>query len=232
MSTYFLINLAALSIPLLFSFHPKFPFVKHWNSFLKACFITSVPFLLWDAIFTRIGVWGFNALHIYGSGLLGMPWEEFLFFFCIPYACVFTFYGLEILLRDHSRLKYLDERSRWVYLGLGVVLIPLGVMFSDLSYTSVTFLSMGSFGLILYRKNPPHLFLTLATYILTLVPFFLVNGMLTGSWISQEVVWYNDTENLSLRMGTIPIEDAFYGMLLIMMNITLFIYFRGKRGAL
>jgi lycopene cyclase domain-containing protein len=56
----------------------------------------------------------------------------------------------------------------------------------------------------------------------TLIPFFIVNGILTGSFIPGEVVWYNDEENLGFRLGTIPLEDVFYGMLLLLLNIVIF----------
>ena len=86
MSTYLLVNLSAISIPLVFSFHPRFPFVNHWSSFSKACITTAIPFLIWDAIFTRLGIWGFNEKHTSSIDFIGMPMEEYLFFLCIPYA--------------------------------------------------------------------------------------------------------------------------------------------------
>ena len=52
-----------------------------------------------------------------------------------------------------------------------------------------------------------------------LIPFFIVNGILTGSFIEQEVVWYNNDENLNFRLMTIPIEDVLYAFTLILSNL-------------
>jgi len=55
----------------------------------------------------------------------------------------------------------------------------------------------------------------LISYSVVLIPFLIVNGLLT----SIPVVIYNNEENLGFRIFTIPFEDIFYGMLLFMMNI-------------
>ena len=53
-----------------------------------------------------------------------------------------------------------------------------------------------------------------------------MNGILTGTGINQEVVWYNNSENLGIRMGTIPVEDSLYSLSLMLMNITILEYLK------
>jgi lycopene cyclase domain-containing protein len=79
----------------------------------------------------------------------------------------------------------------------------------------------------LLRKYFRHFHLTafLIAYLIILVPFLVVNGFLTAI----PVVLYNDAENLGLRIYTIPFEDVFYGMLLVMMNVAGFEWLR-RRG--
>jgi len=65
------------------------------------------------------------------------------------------------------------------------------------------------------------------TFLVILVPFLLVNGILTGSFIKQEVVWYNDHENLGIRIFTIPVEDFGYAFSLILFNLLLISKLKG-----
>ena len=50
------------------------------------------------------------------------------------------------------------------------------------------------------------------SYLIILIPFLLVNGLLTGSFLDNPIVWYSESEILGYRIFTIPVEDAFYGM--------------------
>lgn len=62
----------------------------------------------------------------------------------------------------------------------------------------------------------------LITYLVILPFFFASNGLLTGSLLDAPIVWYNNEHNLRLRLTTIPIEDVFYGLLLILLNLALY----------
>lgn len=59
------------------------------------------------------------------------------------------------------------------------------------------------------------------TFLIILVPFIIVNGILTGSFIENEVVWYNNDENLGIRFFTIPVEDFAYAFSMILFNLLL-----------
>ena len=65
-------------------------------------------------------------------------------------------------------------------------------------------------------------------YTVLLLPFLIVNGILTGTGLESPVVWYNNTENLGIRLLTIPVEDIFYGKLLILMNLLIYQHLKRK----
>jgi lycopene cyclase domain-containing protein len=55
-----------------------------------------------------------------------------------------------------------------------------------------------------------------------LIPFFIVNGILTGSFIEVPIVSYNNSENLGIRLFTIPIEDIGYAFSMLFGNLMIF----------
>ena len=73
--------------------------------------------------------------------------------------------------------------------------------------------------IIAIRFLPKVLTTYFITFLMILVPFFIVNGLLTGSFIQGEIVWYNNAQNLNIRFFTIPVEDIGYGYSLILLNI-------------
>ncbi len=215
---YLTINIASVIIPLAFSFYPKANFSKKWKYVLPAIGITAVLFIIWDIVFTGMGVWGFNTRYLLGIYVFGLPLEELLFFFCIPYACVFTYFALTYLVeRD-----YLFPHHELISSLLVVLLLVAGSYYLDKWYTGVTFLLTGLFlAFQMLRLKPRYMGRFYFAFIFILVPFFIVNGILTGMFIDESVVWYNNDETLGIRIGTIPLEDVFYGMLMILLSISI-----------
>ena len=170
-------------------------------------------FIPWDIAFTVNGFWGFNPAYLSGIEFLSLPLEEWLFFICIPYACIFTHYALLELFPNFS---FSERTIDIIIISLLTILTIVLWYYYDRWYTLVNFI----YGLIVlgigynYFRNKLQPFL--ATYLIILIPFFLINGILTGTGIEDQVVWYNNNENLGIRMLTIPVEDTIYnlGMLL------------------
>lgn len=190
-----------------------------------AILIPGIIFIAWDEFFTRLGVWGFNEEYLSGLYMGSLPIEEILFFICIPYACVFTYEALKYLVsKDH-----LGTKQKIISFALILVCLFIGAFNIDKWYTASTFLSLAIYlAILLFLKRDLFLGRFYFAFLFILIPFFLINGILTGSGIEEPVVWYNDDENLGLRIATIPIEDVFYGMLLVMMNVSIFEWLQRK----
>lgn len=221
--TYLFVNLGCLFVPFLFSFHHRYPFRKEWRYFWPANMVVSVSFLAWDSLFVSWGVWGFNKDYLIGLKVLNLPVEEILFFLCIPYACVFTYFVCAKNIKQRIPEHY---GKLWLYGFLAFSFIMTLVSHQKL-YTAATaiFLFFSLLYVVWKRKDISMLVLS---YLLVSPFFFLSNGVLTGSWTSTPIVWYNNTENIGIRLGSIPVEDFFYGFLLILWNVLLYEHFRSK----
>lgn len=218
-SLYLLINLFTVIVPVIFSFHPKLQFYKHWKAFFLSSIIVALAFILWDIQFTKLGVWGFNPNYVTGIFLDNLPIEEVLFFICIPFSCVFTYHCLNIF----YQYKWKPKTETFFIIILSILLFAIGIINYDKLYTFYTFVSIAILLILLkFAIKITWLPKLLSIYPILLIPFFIVNGILTGTGIKQPVVWYNNVENLGIRLLTIPIEDIFYGFELILLNVFLY----------
>lgn len=214
--TYFLVDFFTILIPFVFSFHPRIQFHRYFKPYLIANLVSASIFVTWDILFTKAGVWGFNEKYISGIHFYNLPLEELMFFFCIPFACLFTYHCFSIFFR----IRWSKSWTDYILLSLTFTLLIIGIMNPDRAYTSMTFLSTGLL-LLLFRFifKVDWLDRLFATYLVLLLPFFIVNGILTGTGLKEPVVWYNNEENLAIRILTIPVEDVVYGFELIAITI-------------
>ena len=219
--TYLLINVATVFFPLLLSFDKRVAFYKSWKFIWPGMGITGLLFLIWDVLFAVKGVWSFNAKYILGITLLGLPLEEILFFLTVPFACIFIYECL----RYYVKWQPADFIVSAIC-GATVVYGILNCLFNyQRLYTLVTFATLTPIlAYVFFVMRAKWLNRFFLAYAVTLIPFYVVNGLLT----SIPVVLYNNAQNLGKRIGTIPLEDHFYCMALLLMNIAFFEYFRKK----
>ncbi len=222
---YLLINIASFSVPFIYSFEKKMRFIQYWKSVFLAIVLVAIPFLIWDVIFTKNGVWGFNPTYYLGVTIYGLPLEEILFFICIPYASIFTHYAFRYFFKD---IQLSNKLTRFITISLLITAVIVLVFSFPKAYTKVNFslfLSLMIYALVVKDKILNRFYIT---FLLVLVPFFIVNGLLTGSFIEEQVVWYNNAENLGVRIGTVPVEDAFYAFNMLYMSLVLIEKFKLK----
>ena len=225
MFTYLLVNFLTVIVCFIFSFHPRIQFQRYFGSFLAAAVLVAIPFILWDAWFTKMGVWWFRERYTMGLRLLNLPVEEWLFFICIPFSCVFTWYCLN----KFFNLSWADRYNLAVAVTGIAFCVTAAVVFHQQIYPFVT--ALATAGTLLYLHFIAKVrWLSRATLVyLVLMPgFLLVNGVLTGSGIDNPIVNYNEEELIGLRIFTIPVEDAIYGYTLILLNIYFFELFRKR----
>lgn len=175
-------------------------------------------YIAWDIFFTAKGVWHFNENYITGIKLYNLPIEEVLFFFIVPYCCVFIYECIRCYFPNLKNKHTADV----MLMVLALALWMTGIVFYNKYYTSWTFILNAFFiTLIYFFRNyfkPFDAASFLVSYCIMLIPFLIVNGFLTAI----PVVLYNDAQNLGFRIYTIPFEDIFYGMLLILMTIVIY----------
>jgi lycopene cyclase domain-containing protein len=227
-SLYLWLNVLTLAGPLVRSFEPRVSFRSRWSSSLPSIALVALLFVAWDALFTWLGVWGFNSRYLVGLSALGLPIEEWLFFLTVPYACLFSYDCLNYFFPTKSDANW----SRLAALGLAVTSAVLAIVYSDRLYTvaACALSAVCMFGA--WRVRPSFLAAFIRLYLVSLVPFFLVNGILTGAVTDEPIVWYDDAENVGIRLFTIPVEDAFYLLALLWLNVSLYeMGARRKRAA-
>ncbi len=160
--------------------------------------------------------------YVSGIYFLQLPVEEILFFICIPFSCVFTFFCLD----KFYDLTWSDKSERNFVLFLFTLLVVIALIFGERLYTSITFITT-AFALVFLKFifRVKWFGKAISVYAILLVPFLIVNGILTGSGLQQPVVIYNKTEIMNIRLFTIPVEDVFYGLELFLLNLALYKYF-------
>ena len=206
--TYSLVLFFTAIICFVASFDRRLRFDRHFGAFIKAAVLVAIPFIAWDVWFTAKGVWWFNTDYTLGIIIAGLPLEEWLFFICIPFSCVFTYYCLD----KFYKMEWLSGFNNLIVFVTVIVCSVVALLHYDKIYTLVTAIAT-ILTLIYLHFIVRAKWISKASFVFSvlMLGFFPVNGVLTGFGLESPIVNYNPNNFLGIRMITIPIEDAVYG---------------------
>ena len=148
-----------------------------------------------------------------------------MFFIVVPYASVFIYACLVAYMKTDP----LKKIHRPFLLILSFVLIIVAAVQYQRIYTSITFFATSLLILYNLKMNREWLSMFLLSYFVVMIPFLAVNGILTGSFIEEQVVWYNPAHILNIRIVTIPVEDSIYNLMMFLMTVQFMEFFKRRK---
>jgi lycopene cyclase domain-containing protein len=213
MSLYAWIIIGTITGPFFLSFDKKVHFYSYWKALFPALLLIGTAFLIWDEYFTIKQIWGFNPTYLGGIYLGHLPLEEVFFFLVVPYACVFIY---EVLKAYFPQVKMEKTTRIFTFLFTFAGLI-FGIMHMENWYTASACIVSAMLTIWFYFINRATWFPSFVfAFLIALVPFLIVNGILTGAVTPKPIVWYSEHHIMGPRIITIPMEDLFYNYAMLL----------------
>ena len=210
MSLYALVILLSFAGPFALSFDKKVSFYKEWSFVFIATLIVALPFPIWDELFTQWGVWGFNADYLLKIYIGRLPLEEVLFFIVIPYNFIFLLKVVQAYFPNRNKKRIAPVFAFIFTATSGLWMLLYGANY----YTFLAAFLSAALTILLRNRKWYQDFMW--TYLLCLIPFFIVNGILTGAFTDAPIVWYSEKHIIGWRMISIPFEDLYYNYALLL----------------
>lgn len=220
-AAYLLIVLAALGIPLVFWLGTKVYFFQKWRAILWSIGFASGLFLLWDQVFTGMGVWHFNPKYILGINLFYLPLEEILYFITVPLANLFIYESIRTYYPP-GRKQITGKIIGWV---LAVACAALFVIHFKSLFTSITCLLL-AISLInhFWVTKGNYINYLLFTWLVSLAPMVLIYMFSMGLPIQE----FEAKHITGWKVGPIPVELFLYHMLYLLWMIPVYEKFKIK----
>ncbi|WP_312208511.1 MULTISPECIES: lycopene cyclase domain-containing protein [Empedobacter] len=223
--TYILILFFTIIICFISSFDSRILFHRHFGAFFKAALVVAVPFIAWDIWFTAKGVWWFNTDYTLGFVIGDLPLEEWLFFICIPFSCIFTYFCFD----NFFKLDWLSSFNNLIVFFSVIVCSIVVLLYYDRIYTLLTaVITLVVLFYLHFVRRVDWIGKSSFVFTILMLGFFPVNGILTGTGLQSPIVNYNPDNFIGIRMGTIPIEDAVYGYTQFLLVLYFFKKFNSK----
>jgi len=217
--TYLLIDLGLLLfIVLLFSIK-QLNFARNSKFIILAVLINVFAFSVPTEFLTQLKVIVFNPPYLTGLTLWELPVEELLLSLVLPLCGLAIYLFLNVRFPDNTPEKYSLAVSN-IMLGICIAMLYFG---HQKLYTVFTFSLLLVFLLYIeYVNKLRFMYQFYRAYLVSLLPFYLVYGLIT----SLPVLQFNTAETLNFSLFNIPFESHFYFMGMLLLSIYLYELFK------
>ncbi|WP_158798288.1 lycopene cyclase domain-containing protein [Pedobacter sp. L105] len=219
--TYLLIDLGLLLIPVLLFSIKQLNFTNDSKFIILAVLINVFTFSVPTEFLTQFKVVVFNPPYLTGMTLWELPIEELLLLLVLPLSGLAVYLFLNIRFPDNNLEKYSLALSH-IIMGICIAMLYFG---HRKFYPLFTFSILLAFMLYIeYVNKIRFMYRFYRAFIISLVPFYLVYGILT----TLPAVQYNQLETLNFNLGHIPFESHFYFMAMLLLSVYLFELFKSR----
>ena len=177
MSLYFILLTASGAVPLLLSYDKRLQFYKQWKYVFPSILLVALVYIIFDVDFTNRDIWGFNPDYLSGIYLFSLPLEEILFFAVIPYASIFLHESIREYFPKLELQRSLNKGLLIVFILMNVLIAIINADKNYTFYIAIKLAAVLLFALLLKSRVTRSFFITFGVI---LVPFLIVNGILTG----------------------------------------------------
>ncbi|KIO76633.1 hypothetical protein TH53_13870 [Pedobacter lusitanus] len=217
--TYLLINLVLLLLPVLLFSIRQLNFTNNSKFIVLALLITVFAFSIPTEFLTQFKVIVFNPPFLSGMTLWQLPIEELLLSFILPLCGLAVYLFLNYRYPDNNPDKYSLAFSN-IMLGICIAMLYFG---HKKLYTLYTFSILLLFILYIeYVNKIRFMYRFYRAFLVTLIPFYVVYGLLTNLPVLQ----YTSSETLNFSQFNIPFEAPFYFMGMLLLSVYLFEFFK------
>lgn len=217
---YLLILLVLAGITLFLFIKKSIVFIMEFKYMLPAVIFSGTIFIMLNIRFLQAGIIRFNENFLVGKNILNLPVEEWLFLLIISLFAFSVYILVNVKFEKFEKPNLFYIISILLLVGFATEawfsrqkLVPFFVFFLLAIYLGYT---------LLRNRFKPHLTKFYISYLIVVVPFFLIKLVLNA----LPVILYNNDFTLGIRLAGIPVEQFANLFLLMLINITIFEYLR------
>lgn len=209
-------DLLLLIVPLILGFNKAVHFSQLLKPSLLASFFMAMLCSSLSYALVSSKIIGFNDDFTIGLSILTLPIEEILFYFSFPFFSIFIYENLKYSLQDSS-LKWVNLSVR-----LFIPLLSLYIaLIEDSGIYTLVVLALST-GVFILWNCYAYLKKIALTYLVCILPYLFCSYLLIGTERNTSAIWHNESQQLSLKLSTLPLEEILDGFALMAASMILF----------